>query len=182
MAVYTKTGDHGTTSLISGERVQKFDPRVEAYGSVDELQAVVAVLHDLVAKHLGDDTVTRQIETVLGELMTVESMFAEGNTTKYIKPLSEDSVARLEGEIDAMSAELPKITKFTIPGGHICCSVCHVARTVCRRAERRAVQTATEYDLPQTGLSYLNRLADWLYTLGRVLSLRLDVKEILWLP
>ena len=182
MAVYTKTGDGGTTSLIGGQRVSKSDLRVEAYGTVDELQAHVALLGDMVAEQLQDTEVGQWLERIVCELMTVESLLAQGEGTKYIAPLAEECVLRLERQIDSMSAVLPRIDKFTIPGGSFVCSQCHVARTVCRRAERRAVEAAAEYEMDQTALRYLNRLSDWLYTFGRYLFVRLGVAEKLWIP
>lgn len=182
MAVYTKTGDKGSTSLVSGERVSKTDSRVEAYGTVDELQANVALLADDVHSALKDTSLDAALETVLGELMTVETMLAAGSSHKLFKPISDKSVSRLEQQIDAWTAELPHITNFTIPGGNRVCSECHISRTVCRRAERRAVCAASQYDIPETAIIYLNRLSDWLYTLGRVLVTRLNVSEKLWTP
>ncbi|MBQ8864393.1 MAG: cob(I)yrinic acid a,c-diamide adenosyltransferase [Rikenellaceae bacterium] len=182
MAVYTKTGDEGCTSLIGGQRVDKFDVRVEAYGAVDELQAHVALLGDMTAEKLNDARVGEWIERIVCELMTVESLLAQGENAKYIQPLDEQKVLRLEQQIDEMTSALPRIDKFTIPGGSAVCSQCHVARTVCRRAEREAVRASRDYEVDTTSLRYLNRLSDWLYTFGRYLFVRLGVTEKLWIP
>lgn len=182
MAVYTKTGDEGSTSLIGGERVSKFDVRVEAYGTVDELQAHIALLGDMVQDEIGDPQADVWIKQIVCELMTVESVLAQGKGVSYIAPPDEERIARLEQEIDSMSAILPKIDKFTIPGGNAVCSLCHVARTVCRRAERRAVEAAAEYEIDARVIKYLNRLSDWLYTFGRYLYVRVGIAERLWIP
>lgn len=182
MAIYTKTGDKGTTSLIGGERVSKFDLRVEAYGTVDELQAQMALLGDMVEGRLADSPTKEWIERIVCELMTVESLLAQGEGVNYIAPLGAESVARLESQIDYMTERLPRIDKFTVPGGNVACSQCHVVRTVCRRAERRAVEAAEVHKIDESALVYLNRLSDWLYAFGRYLYVCLGVAEKLWIP
>lgn len=180
MPIYTKTGDKGTTSLIGGARVDKFDARVEAYGTVDELQAHVALLADMLAERLDDEVMQEWLATIVNELMSVESLLAQQEGARYIEPLSAQSVLRLEEQIDSMTEQLPRINRFTVPGGCVVASQCHVARTVCRRAERRAVYAASLYEVDSSVLSYLNRLSDWLYAFGRYLYVRFDVPENLW--
>ena len=183
MKIYTKTGDGGTTALIGGERVAKYDPRVEAYGSVDELTAFIALLADKLVDDECTELLVPQLQTIECRLMTVAALLAvgEGGQGK-VAPLTEEHITELEELIDGFQAELKPITKFTIPGGHRVCSLCHVCRTVCRRAERAALRAATEHTVDSSATRYLNRLSDYLYTLGRVLTERLKVEETLWIP
>lgn len=183
MKIYTKTGDQGMTSLVGGERVFKTDPRVEAYGTVDELMAFTALLSD---RMRGDERLTdcvRLLDEIDSRLMTVSALLAvgEGSADK-VPPLKEEAVAALEEQIDRMTATLEPITKFTIPGGNSIVSQCHVCRTVCRRAERAALRAAALHPADPAALRYLNRLSDLFYTLGRTLNRRLGVEEILWIP
>ena len=183
MKVYTRTGDKGTTSLIGGERVFKTDERVEAYGAVDELSAFVALLTDRLRSDASAGTYVADLQSVLSRLMTVEALFAKGKTgAEKVAPLDSDWVAWLEQRIDAMQAALPPIDKFTIPGGHETVSMCHVCRTVCRRAERAALRADQKYGVDATALAYLNRLSDYFYVLGRVLLVHYGCEEVLWIP
>ena len=181
--IYTKSGDRGTTSLIGGERVFKTDSRVEAYGSVDELSAFVALLADRLRSEGGCDDSIGELDRILSRLMTVEALLAvgEGGRDK-VPPLPSDAVAWLEERIDAMQAALPVIDKFTLPGGHPAVSLCHVCRTVCRRAERAALRACQEYGGNDEPLVWLNRLSDYFYLLGRSLTVRFQVEEDLWIP
>ncbi len=183
MNVYTKTGDRGTTSLIGGERVFKTDERVEAYGSVDELTAFAALLCDRLCAEGGAEAEVGALRRILSRLMTVEALLAvgEGGADK-VAPLPDDAVAWLEERIDAMQAEVPPIDKFTLPGGHEAVSLCHVCRTVCRRAERAALRADQAHGVDAEVLRYLNRLSDYFYLLGRLLTFRLGVEETLWIP
>ena len=183
MKIYTKTGDGGTTALIGGERVAKYDLRVEAYGSVDELTAFIALLADMLVDDERTELLVPQLQTIECRLMTVAALLAvgEGGEGK-VAPLTEEHITELEELIDGFQAELKPITKFTIPGGHRACSLCHVCRTVCRRAERAALRASVEHPVESGATRYLNRLSDYLYTLGRVLTERLKVEEILWIP
>lgn len=194
MKIYTKTGDKGTTSLIGGERVSKCDPRVEAYGSVDELTAFLALLADTlchdeqcVAVNSIGDTLTESIVSELrgieSQLMSVAALLAIGKGGEgKISPISDERVTELENAIDNMQSVIPAITKFTIPGGHRTVSLCHVCRTICRRAERAALRASEVTVVDESVFRYLNRLSDYLYNLGRLLTERLNVKEILWIP
>lgn len=183
MKIYTRTGDGGTTSLIGGERVKKCDLRVEAYGSVDELSAFVALLCDELADDQRTDMLVDELQRVESQLMTVAALFAvgEGGEGK-VTPIAEEHITALETAIDAMQSEIPAITKFTIPGGHRAVSLCHVCRTVCRRAERAALRASEVTAVDALAMKYLNRLSDYLYTLGRVVTERLKVEERLWIP
>jgi len=183
MKVYTKTGDEGTTSLIGGERVFKFDERVEAYGSVDELGAFAALLGDRMRAHVELGDMVEDLVRIGSDLMTVEALLAAGRGgEKKVAALQGNAVEWLEKRIDALQAEVPPITKFTIPGGCETVSLCHVCRTVCRRAERAAVRAASAHEIPHEACTYLNRLADYFYLLGRAAMLRLGAEELQWVP
>lgn len=183
MKIYTKTGDRGTTSLIGGERVSKFDDRVEAYGTVDELMAFTALLSDRLrgesslAEYVGD------LDRINSRLMTAAALLAVGEEGEgKVAPLREEAAGELEQRIDAMQALVRPITKFTIPGGNESVSMCHVCRTVCRRAERAALRAHASYGVDASALVYLNRLSDYFYLLGRVLTEHYNVEETLWIP
>lgn len=189
MKIYTKGGDKGRTSLIGGERVGKDDLRVEAYGTVDELSAFVALLRDKMSeqdsddRHLGD--LRDDLERVLGTLMFVQASLAGSS------PLEENTERHLEVRIDELNDKLPPIERFTLPGGHPLVSLAHVCRTVCRRAERCAVRAYNDLPAEQgamgavadpASLRYLNRLSDYLYMVARTLTRRLKVQEVFWEP
>lgn len=141
MKVYTKKGDKGTTSLVGGERVFKTDERVEAYGTVDELAAFAALLCDNMRAEAALSPYVDDLNRILSRLMTVEALLACGKTgCGKVAPLAPEAVTWLEGRIDAMQDALKPIDKFTIPGGNAVVSMCHVCRTVCRRAERAALR------------------------------------------
>ncbi len=183
MKVYTKTGDKGTTALIGGERVSKYDIRVEAYGTVDELSAFLALLGDKMCEEPSLAKYVDEIHCINSMLMTVESHLAMGMESQYPLPeVSDSSIKMLEHSIDLMQGKLPQIMKFTIPGGSVLNSLCHVCRTVCRRAERRSVEVAEQYDVAPNVVMYLNRLSDYLYLLSRTMSMECDVEEVLWVP
>ena len=177
---YTKTGDKGQTSLIGGKRVPKFDDRVEAYGTVDELSAVIGVLNDL-------DGVPEAIRETLGviqnKLFTLESHFAldkESEVSKMIPVLEDADVSFLEGHIDQMNAELPELKAFVIPGGNLKASVSHVCRTVCRRAERQGWRLASHEEVDAVDLRYLNRLSDYFFVLARYFDFLAHSNETCW--
>ena len=182
--VYTKTGDKGTTSLVGGERVSKIDERVEAYGTVDELGSFTAYLSDHLrsdeglAEYLGD------LDRVASQLMSVAALLAVGHGGEGKLPdISPEAIGYLEERIDAMQSRVRPITKFTIPGGHPTVSLCHVCRTVCRRAERASLRAAALHPtMSANTLAYLNRLSDYFYLLGRALTEYYKVEETLWRP
>lgn len=184
MKVYTKTGDSGTTLLIGGERVSKADSRVEAYGAVDELMAFTALLADKL-RESNDSGVTLYVEElndIISNMMSISALFAKGNGTVNLKPLNGESISILESSIDRMQSEVAAVTKFTIPGGHSAVSMCHVCRTICRRAERRALSANIEHGVDAASIIYINRLSDYFYLLGRRLTEYYRVDEILWVP
>lgn len=182
MKIYTKCGDKGRTSLIGGERVSKFDTRVEAYGTIDELSAHIAMLRDMLGgvslAEYDDDLVE-----ILRTLMGVESVIAVGKGGQSkVADIEVSHIEALERRIDEINATLPEIRCFTIPGGHVIVSQANICRTVCRRAERHACRAAAEHDILPNALKYINRLSDYLYVLGRKLTRRLNTEEILWHP
>lgn len=183
MKLYTKGGDKGRTSLIGGERVCKTDVRVEAYGTADELQANIAYLADKMSHEEVLLPYVEDCRKICSLLMTTCSLLALGEGCKgKIRPHSESDIAWLEGRIDALQEALKPVEYFTIPGGCELSSLCHVCRTVCRRAERRAIEAAECYDVDGSLLILLNRLSDYLYALCRTITEQLDAEEVLWRP
>ena len=183
MKLYTKGGDKGYTSLIGGERVEKCDPRVEAYGTVDELTAFIALFADRLTALC--PTIAEQfisdIKRINSTLMDIEALFALGNGGSYkIEPLAIEVVQWLESRIDALQAELKPITCFTIPGGCEITSHCHICRTVCRRAERRAIEAAKCFAMDENSMIFINRLSDYFYALGRLLCEKSGADETVW--
>ena len=177
---YTRTGDEGKTSLIGGLRVPKYDDRVEAYGTVDELSAFIGVLCD----QEGVTTEQRAVlDTVQNKLFTIESHFAldeNSEVKKMIPVLTADDVAFLEHEIDTMNAILPELKSFVIPGGNLKASHAHVCRTVCRRAERQGWRLAAQHPVDFVDLKYLNRLSDYFFVLARFFGFLDKVDENNW--
>ncbi len=181
MKIYTKTGDGGETGLFGGPRVKKDDPRVEAYGEVDELNAAVGAARALVE----DPEIDLQLAKIQEELFCVGAELATPHGAKArsaIPPVDAAWAARLEAAIDAWDRELPALTRFVLPGGTRTAAALHLARTVCRRAERRAVALAGEVEIDGTVLAYLNRLSDFLFVAARVANHRAGKEEPLWDP
>ena len=179
---YTKTGDAGTTSLIGGKRVPKYDERVEAYGTVDELSAFVGVLSD----HDGVSAELKQLFShIQDRLFTLESHFAmdaESEVSKMIPALTESDLTFVERQIDSMNALLPPLKTFVIPGGEPRASASHVCRTVCRRAERQAWRLAAQHPVDPVDLKYLNRLSDLFFVLARYFDYQSGHVESCWKP
>ena len=173
MKIYTKTGDAGTTSLVGGTRVSKAHPRVMAYGDLDELISCLGLLR---CETEGRDLPLRRIQI---HLMEASAHLADGGGTYKLKPLDPAETEFLESEIDRMTAELPPLRAFVLPGGTRASSLAHIARTVCRRAERSAVQIESKTDQDELALKYVNRLSDYLFTLARYLCAGQDDY---WLP
>lgn len=188
MKIYTKTGDLGSTSLVTGQRVSKNDLRIEAYGVVDELNAVIGlVIEEL--KIAGFDLFAiergwlQRIQTDLFALGSELSCF-EGKVPKALQGvIVEDAeVQVLEQEIDSMSENLPALTNFVLPGGSKANALTHLARTVCRRSERLCVRLSQEDKVRPILVTYLNRLSDWCFALGRAVTNKLHSEEVLWKP
>jgi cob(I)alamin adenosyltransferase len=180
MKIYTKTGDAGLTSLIGGGRLVKSDIRIEAYGTVDELNSYVGLLADQPVNE-GRVAVLREIQD---RLFTIGSHLASNpeKMSKRVPDLLESDVTLLEKEMDAMDALLPDLRHFVLPGGHTAVSFAHLARTVCRRAERRVIELNTAQPVEAIIMQYLNRLSDYFFVLGRMMAMELGVEEVKWLP
>jgi len=178
--IYTRKGDGGETSLIGGQRVPKYDDRIEAYGTVDELNSFIALIRDL--SH--DEWANAILLGVEERLFTVESVLAAATPADMEKlpRITGADIQHLEKAIDFMNESLPPISSFILPGGHPLNSYTHVARTVCRRAERCVVRMATSEEQHQMGLKYLNRLSDFLFVLARKFSYDNKSEEIPWKP
>ncbi|KOY52358.1 cob(I)yrinic acid a,c-diamide adenosyltransferase [Polaribacter dokdonensis] len=187
MKIYTKTGDEGTTALFGGTRVKKYNLRIDSYGTVDELNAYIGLIKDQNIEDATKDSLLK----IQNELFTLGAMLAtppeketlkSGKERLNIPKVDSNSIQFLENEIDAMDSELPQMTHFILPGGHQAVSFCHVARCVCRRAERLCVELNDEETINSDILKYLNRLSDYLFVLARMLSKQLQVDEIKWIP
>lgn len=179
MKIYTRTGDEGQTGLLGGGRVSKADLRIEAYGTLDELNAVLGLLVQEVP--VEDQEWLRRIQT---HLFTIGSHLAAGRTEKPLPlpTLPESEIQALESDIDRRQAEIPPMRYFILPGSCRPEAWTHLARTICRRAERRVVALSEAEPVSPLFLRYLNRLSDWLFILGRHLSYRLQAEEIPWKP
>ena len=178
MKVYTKTGDGGKTSLIGGTRVPKNHIRIEAYGTVDELNSYVGLIRD-------QEIDTRSKQTLIeiqDRLFTIGSSLASdpGKSKMKIPDLLESDVEFLEHEMDFMNETLPEMRSFVLPGGHQTVSFCHLARCVCRRAERISIALNESEFVAELVIKYLNRLSDYLFVLARLTSQQLKVKETPW--
>jgi cob(I)alamin adenosyltransferase len=176
--IYTKKGDKGETSLIGGKRVPKFHDRIEAYGTLDELNSYIGLIRDQ-----DIDIHTREVLIEIQDrLFTAESLLAADDSASLEKlpHLFEDDVTLLENEIDKMNEQLPAMKNFILPGGHIIVSHIHVARCICRRAERLTVRLAQHFDVDELIIKYLNRLSDYLFILARKFTHDFKVTEIPW--
>jgi cob(I)alamin adenosyltransferase len=179
MKVYTKTGDKGTTGLLGGTRVSKSDLRIEAYGNVDELNAWFGLLRDMPANSKRQAVLTR----IQDRLFVIGSWLAmEGTENVYnIPDIIESDIEMLEKEMDEMDEQLPALKNFVLPGGDVSISNTHIARTVCRRAERHVIRLSEVADISDIIIKYLNRLSDFLFVMSRKLTLELKVKETYWI-
>ncbi len=180
MKIYTKTGDTGTTSLFGGKRVSKADLRIDTYGTVDELNSYIGLLRDQEVNQKRKDVMVE----IQDRLFTIGSTLATepGNTKVKIPSLLEQDVQFLEKEIDAMDTELPPMRFFVLPGGHPSVSFGHIARTVCRRAERLTIALDQIEKTEPLVIKYLNRLSDYLFMLCRKMALELRIEETPWKP
>lgn len=180
MKIYTKTGDKGSTSLIGGTRVPKYHLRIEAYGTVDELNSYIGLVRcqEIDAHH---QSVLKEIQD---RLFTIGASLAADPETSRMKipDLHPEDITLLETEMDAMNTLLPELKHFILPGGNTVVSYCHVARCICRRAERIAVHLASESHVDENMTIYLNRLSDYLFVLARKLNSDAKTEENIWLP
>lgn len=180
MKIYTKTGDKGQTALFGGKRLPKDDLRIEAYGTVDELNAHLGLLRD---QQIGESA-TQTILEIQDRLFTIGSLLASDPDKSNLKvpQIHEADITRLENEIDQMNEKLPVMRSFVLPGGHPAVSQCHVARCVCRRAERRAVSLQHSDQMNPLIIQYLNRLSDFLFVLSRNIAIEKSATETAWKP
>ncbi len=180
MKIYTKTGDEGYTALFGGKRVSKADLRISTYGTIDELNSYVGLLRD---QEVNKNKVEELVE-IQDRLFTIGSILATepGNTKVKIPSLQESDVTFLENKMDAMDAVLEPMRFFVLPGGHASISFGHVARTVCRRAERLVIELDAHEKVDALVLKYLNRLSDYLFVLCRIMTKELNVAETPWRP
>ena len=185
MKIYTKTGDEGKTSLFGGTRVKKSNLRIDAYGTVDELNSHLGLIRD----HIQDKELTADLIRVQSKLFTLGAMLAtplekqklkNGTDRLKIDKIEADEIQFLESKMDLMDKELEPMTHFILPGGHPVVSFCHIARCVCRRAERITVELADSETISIHILIYLNRLSDYLFVLARKLTKDYQVEEIPW--
>ncbi|WP_430426843.1 cob(I)yrinic acid a,c-diamide adenosyltransferase [Maribacter litoralis] len=187
MKVYTKTGDDGTTGLFGGTRVPKHHIRIDSYGTVDELNSWLGLIRDQKI----DEIHQQQLIVIQEHLFTVGAILATDPEKEILKNGEErlkitkvglSEIKFLEQAIDEMDGELPQMTHFILPGGHTTVSYCHIARTVCRRAERIATLLYESEPFDTNVLMFLNRLSDYLFVLARKLSYNLHANEIKWIP
>ncbi len=182
--VYTKTGDKGKTRLAGGQEVSKADQRIEAYGTVDELNSLLGIIAEKLSRHKEFKSLYEQMVKVQNELFNLGSQLSvlaedRRENTPVIHP---ENVKRLETEIDVMNADLPMLTSFILPGGGEIAAWLHLARTVCRRAEREVIRLSWETALDGTEIPYLNRLSDWLFVAARYVTRKTGNSEVLWKP
>ncbi|MEE4257536.1 MAG: cob(I)yrinic acid a,c-diamide adenosyltransferase [Bacteroidales bacterium] len=179
--IYTKTGDKGQTSLIGGTRVPKYHPRIEAYGTIDELKSYIGLVRDQDVS----DEIRELLLEIQDRLFTIESQLAYDPETKLSRPLpeiEENDITLLEKAIDSMNTELEPLSSFILPGGHAAVSHCHVARCICRRAERITIRLSEIHPVDILNIKYLNRLSDYLFVLARKIGKDLNAPEMPWLP
>jgi len=174
--IYTKTGDKGETSLIGGTRVPKYHDRIEAYGTVDELNSYIGLIRDQLDNNHYKDILLE----IQDRLFTAESLLAADKETKTLPHLKEEDILLLEKEIDEMNLQLPELRSFILPGGNTIISHCHIARCICRRTERIIIRLAVNYSVEDIIIKYFNRLSDYLFVLARKLGKDNNIPDQLW--
>ncbi|WP_372946584.1 cob(I)yrinic acid a,c-diamide adenosyltransferase [Muriicola sp.] len=187
MKIYTRTGDEGTTALFGGTRVPKHHIRIQSYGTVDELNSWLGLVRDQKVRSSYKEVlmkVQKDLFTIGAILATdpEKAIMKSGKERLNIPKISSEDIVLLEREMDRMEESLPPMTHFILPGGHPAVSYCHIARTVCRRAERMACLLHEHQPFDPEVLSYMNRLSDYLFVLGRAISHDLGGEEIKWIP
>jgi cob(I)alamin adenosyltransferase len=180
MKIYTKTGDKGYTSLIGGTRVPKHHLRIDSYGTVDELNSYIGLIRDQQLNDMDKD----MLKQIQDRLFTIgSSLAADPDKSRMAIPdLYETDITLLETEMDRMNEALPELRHFILPGGSNTISYCHIARCVCRRAERLCVLLAEESKVDEKVIIYLNRLSDYLFTLARMVGYADKIVENQWIP
>ena len=177
--IYTRTGDQGMTSLVGGVRVSKLHPRLEAYGTVDELNSQIGLL----ITYITDETERACLTEIQRKLFSVGSYLATDQEQRSLREQSRigpEEVEQLEQAIDRIDSELPPLHLFVLPGGARGAAVCHVCRTVCRRAERRILALGEMCEIDSNLLAYVNRLSDYLFVLSRKINILEEYDEIIW--
>lgn len=178
--IYTKTGDDGTTGLIGGSRVKKYNIQLEAYGTVDELNSNIG----LVLSAVEDKTIRQVLTEVQSKLFVIGAHLAMDENAGAMReqlPCTEDDIAMLEKQMDSMFEVLPKLDHFILPTGCLASGFAHVARTVCRRAERRIVELSEQKDVDPNLVKFINRLSDYLFVLSRKLNYDQNIAETPWI-
>mgnify|MGYP001177227180 FL=1 len=177
--VYTKTGDEGITSLISGKRVPKHDIRIKAYGSIDELIAWIGLIRDTTNLSYVKSTLME----VQSQLMTIAAQLAvdtDENFPSNLKPIDTNSITFIEKEIDNLTEKLTPLKNFLIPGGHKLISYAHIVRCITRRSERYVTELDQNFPISGTVIAYINRLSDYFFTLSRTFAAELKIEEVKW--
>lgn len=187
MKIYTRTGDKGTTALFGGTRVPKHHIRIESYGTVDELNSHIGLIRDQnIAGNYKEILIIIQDKLfTLGAILATDpkkTILKNGKERLNIPKISEKDIQLLEDQMDEMNQKLPPMTHFVLPGGHTTVSYCHIARCVCRRAERLSTHLNEIEPTDEMVLKYLNRLSDYLFMLARKLSFDLKAEEVKWIP
>ena len=180
MKIYTKTGDKGMTSLIGGKRVPKNSARLESYGTIDELNSFLGMIRSFPLH----EKITEELVEIQSRLFDVGGNLAtdSGSDVKMPIGVNDEDIALLEQGIDRMDSEVPPMKYFVLPGGNQAVSFCHIARTVCRRAERRILTLAAETEVDERVIRYINRLFDYLFMLSRFVAYQNGVEELKWIP
>lgn len=178
MKIYTRKGDQGKTSLLGGTRVPKYDLRIEAYGTVDELNATLGLL----ACQEAAATLAQLLQTIQHKLFNIGSILANENPEFATKlpQIAQADIDELEASMDQMDKDLPRLRNFILAGGHVSNAIAHQARCICRRAERRVVELQDEHEVDELIPAYLNRLSDWLFVTARYLTHLTQSEEITW--
>jgi len=180
MRVYTRTGDKGETALASGARVPKYHPRLEAYGSADELNSCIG----LIRNEIPDKTAREMLIKIQNRVFSVSSKLAvdDPGLSSKLPGIKDHDITDLEEDMDRMLDLLPPLKNFILPGGHPMVAQCHIARTVCRRLERLMVRLSKDISIEENLIKYINRLSDYLFVLARKTAAEFGVEEIIWTP
>ena len=181
MKIYTRTGDDGTTGLIGGSRVKKHNIRLESYGTIDELNSYIGLIRSMQTDKQTDNI----LEIIQNKLFVIGANLATDESIEMIRkqlPCKKADIELLEKEIDRMNMDLPELRNFILPGGSQAASFCHIARTVCRRAERKIVELSEKAEVDTNLVKFVNRLSDYLFVLSRKVNHDQKAPEILWSP
>ena len=182
MKIYTKTGDQGTTSLAYGGRVSKIHPRVETYGDIDELISHLGLIRSLCLERPETASCAAPLRQIESDLMLVSAHFASEGSSPHIRLIDSGMLTPLELQMDEMTGKMPLQIAFVLPSGPPLAAHCHIARTICRRAERSALKIKERDEMDLIGTQYLNRLSDYLFTMARYLCFLMGVQEDFWIP